>query len=177
MRQFIETMTLVIAAAGLVLTPAVLRAGDMSNQASQKLAQAESLARSVRHNAGITQTFVRHATLFTKSSHARTLSAIKEDSNKLGDVIASLHKSRGEMEDWQAQLVTRLLPRMESLAADVGSAIRFIDENPQEDFTPMYEDYVDGIYNQSNSIVTSIDRYLDWAEAKRAKEALQASVK
>ena len=177
MKQLMQTLTVFLAAAGMIMTPVLLQADDMNDNASQNLAQAQSLARTVRRYAGTLQTFLRTPDLFTGTIHKRKLAVIKENTNDLGDIIQKLHNSRGELKQWQVQLVDRVLPRMDALTTDIGNAIRFIDEKPEADFTPTYEDYIDGIYNQSDSIVTTVDRYLDWANARQAKMELQAAAK
>lgn len=175
MKTFTQMMTLLLAVT-VAMTPGLLQAGGMSGDAGEKLAQAEALAREVRADAATMQTYVRFPTTFSEDAHSRTLRTIKENTNDLGDIVQSLHRNRSEIEEWQAELVNRLIPRMDVLTTDIENAIRFINDNPPEaTFKPVYEDYVDGAYNQADSIVTTIDRYFEWIEGVRAKEELEIS--
>ncbi len=162
MQRLWKTTILTIA---MVVLAAPAAGADLNGE--EMLAEAEMLAREVREGAGIMQTYVRFPTSYSNESHERMLLRIKENTNQMGDIVQKLHKNRGDLETWQAELVNRILPKMDALTTDIDKAIEYIDENPQWDAKPTYEEYVDGTYNQADAIVQSIDRYLEWADVAK----------
>ncbi len=165
-----KRFTLMILGTVIAVAPA-LNAGSVE-VATDKLAQIESRARQVRDNADTMQTFVRFPSLYTTQTHNRKLTLMREDVNALADILAELHQNRSDLAKWQSEVVNRLIPRADRLADEIDNAIRHIKENPGEDYVPAYEDYVDGAYSVSDSIVETVDTYLSWAEAKQKKQQI-----
>lgn len=159
-----KKITLMVVATMVALAPSLL-AGGSAEMANEKLARVESLALEVRDSMGTMQTFVRFPNLYSAETHNRVLVRVKEDVNTMGDIIEKLHQNRSDLKDWQAELVTRLIARADSLSTEVGNAIRYIDDNPERDFRPVYEDYVDGAYQAADSMQEVVDNYLEWANS------------
>jgi hypothetical protein len=166
------TLMILLLGMGITVSPLV-RAADTIDPKSM-LAQAEALSRELREGAGTMQVYVRWPEGYDNESHERKLLVMRENANKLGEILQKLHQNRTQLEDWQGELVTRLMPRMNMLADDLENAIKFIEDNPKWVYKPVYGDYVDGAYNQADAMANSIDRWFDWADsAEEIREARQ----
>ncbi len=123
------------------------------------------------------QTYVRFPALYSSETHEQRLVFIKENLNALGDLVQEIHKNRAEVKQWQAELVNRLLPRLDVLTTEIDNAIRYIDENPDGDYRPVYVDHIDTAYNKADAVAETVDRYLEWADAVREKRKIsQAAI-
>ncbi len=152
-----------LAVLAMMVTPNFAQAGNLDN-VNEKLSYVEVKAREARQHIGTLQTFARFPTLYSHQSHTRKLMLVRDAVNEIAGEVAKMHKNRSELKTWQAELVTRMLPKMESLASDTEHAIRFIESKPTASFRPVYESYIDDMYDASNGIVRVVDNFLDWAD-------------
>lgn len=171
MRTKLGITTLFLGVFALVLAPSMIQAATLNDDATEDLAKAESLAREIRMDAGT----VDSLTGFENETHQRYLARIKTNAANFGDIVESLHENRDDLQFWQKELVNRILPKMEAMNTDIADAIQRLNENPKGQATPMYEDQIDTVYSQADSIVNSINLYFDFANGLEAAEELSAS--
>jgi hypothetical protein len=155
----------------LVLAPIAMQAATMNDEATEDLARAESLAREIRMDAGTVDTL----TGFENETHQRYLVRIKRNATNFGEIVESLHENREDLQFWQTELVNRVLPKLEAMNTDIENALQRLNDNPQGHVGAMYEDQIDTVYSQADSIVNSINLYFEWAEGMEAAEQLSAS--
>lgn len=157
--------------APLLLAP-LMWSADPDNRAmgpetSDSLAQVEANARDARRDADTLKTFTRFPELYPVEAHKAKLTQIKTSVNDAAEMITKAHRNRAEIYPWQAELITRLLPKMDALSDDVDAAIEFVNSHPQALFRPSYSTRVEDIYDESNSVVRTVDAYLDWAHSMK----------
>jgi len=158
-------------AMALLLAPGLLPAENIDQQATEKLARVKALAREILTDASILQTYAFTPSLVSKESHQSKLNSIRKNANEIGEILQSLQKKKAKLVNWQAQLLDRLMPRMQTIADDADSAIKFYNESfGNSFFQTTYEDCVDSMYNGANSIINTIDRYFEWAERANTKQ-------
>jgi len=63
------------------------------------------------------------------------LAQIKHSVNDMADLIGKAHRNRAAIYPWQAELVTRLLPKMKALSDDVDAALEFVNTDPEALFS------------------------------------------
>jgi hypothetical protein len=169
--KLLKNMRIYMVVAGL--TPMLWAGGaakiSSSSEATQKLGRVEAVAREVRSDAATMQTFNRFPDLYAPEIHKTKLTVMKNNINEMGKIVSNLHQSRENLEEWQAQLVTRLLPKLQAITDDTEAAIKFVNQKPERTFKPTYDDYINEIYDRSNAVIRSVDAYLEWASAKQRK--------
>lgn len=112
-------------------------------------------------------------TQMTWESHATQLNRMKEEVNELGKDVADLSAARAEGSPWQQDAIDKIDPILRNMADHLSSTIRYLGEHQNQVHMPPYRDYARANYEHSQKMLTMIDDYIDYAEAKAQSEALE----
>jgi hypothetical protein len=115
---------------------------------------------------------------FTRSrldwrTHSAQIEHMRVDINELGKDIAVLSAARSEGSPWQQEAIDDIEPLLKSMADHMSAMIQHLNENQTQVHMPRYVDYAKTNYELSSKLLTMINDYVDYAEAKYKTEALE----
>lgn len=106
-------------------------------------------------------------------SHSAELNRMKENINDLGKDVAELSAAREEGSVWQQSAIDDVDPLLRRMADHLGATIRHLSDNQNRVHMPPYQSYAKTNYELSQKLLTMINDYIDYAEAKSNAEALE----
>lgn len=106
-------------------------------------------------------------------SHSAELSRMRENINDLGKDVAELSAAGEEASAWQKEAIDDIDPLLRRMADHLSATIRHLSDNQNRVHMPEYKDYAKTNYELSQKLLTMIDDYVDYAEAKSTAEALE----
>lgn len=109
----------------------------------------------------------------TWESHANNLARMREDINELGKDVATLSAAREEGSPWQQEAIDDIDPLLNSMADHLSLMIKHLNDNQSRVHMPPYKDYAQANYQLSQKLLSMINDYVDYAEAKATAEALE----
>lgn len=115
---------------------------------------------------------------FTRSklswqSHSAQLRHMTEDVNELGKDMSELTAARLEGSPWQQEAIDDVNPLLRSLADHMTAMIKHLTENQTLVHMPAYVDYAKANYELSQKLLTMINDYIGYAEAKSKTDFLE----
>lgn len=98
---------------------------------------------------------------------------MKENVNELGKDIGELTAARDEGSPWQQEALGDIKPLLRSMADHMTAMMKHLADNQNRVHMPPYKDYAKAHFELSQKLLTMIDDYVDYAEAKSKAGALE----
>ena len=106
------------------------------------------------------------------STHAATLTRIKDDVNKLQENTRGLQSHRTAASPWQQDAIDRITALANDLATNMSSAIDHLNKNKTRPSSPPYPEYLKTNTRLVTALGDEIDATIDAGDAKAKEEAL-----
>lgn len=142
-----------------------------SAKITELLRQAKEHAVNANLNAEQIEVYTRsHAGWET---HARQLNIMTTNVNDLGKDVAKLTAAREEGSPWQQESINNINPLLRSMAGNLSATIKHLNANKDRVHLQMYQDYAMMNSKLSQQMLTTINDYLHYAEAKANAASLE----
>jgi hypothetical protein len=161
-------------AVAVLSTGAVIGAAQSvgnSEEVSVLLSEAKREAIQLKQDAEEMDSFVRSK--MSWQSHASKLTAIKQHTNNVGELVAKMNNAKATAAPWQQQSIDRITPLLTELAASVTSTIQHLNDNQNRLQHPPYPDYAATNADLASDLSQLISDYVAYGEAKRKSEDLE----
>jgi len=143
-----------------------------SDQVSTLLLNAEAQAFQLRADADELEGYSRSNASW--QSHAEAIDRIREDVNKMGDILNRLEQNRSKAAPWQQVAISRVVPVARELAANTTAAIDHLNRNPNRLNTPRYQEYLEAIVDSADNLSSTIKDAVDYGRTKQRLDRLAA---
>ncbi len=145
-----------------------------SDQVSGLLSNAETQAFQLKADADTLERYSRSNTSW--ESHADAVNRIKEDVNRMGELLNRLEQSRSEAAPWQQVAIDRVLPLAKELAANTTAAINHLNQSPRRLNAPNYQEYLEAIADSAANLSSTIKDFVDYGKTKQRLDRLTAKL-
>ena len=165
--------TLALLVAGLLGTSVTTKAAEKpdSEQVSNLLSQARTMAFQLKEDAETMETFTRMNV--TWQSHAIAIGQIKEHANALAKQVDKLKAVRDEASPWQMTAIDRIDPYLDEMSGYIEAVIENLNQHPERIGTPEYKDYLEANADYASDLADMIGNFVDYG---RTKERLEQPV-
>jgi flagellar hook-associated protein FlgK len=172
MRRQIFTGTLILAfgfaPAFLQAAPKATAPGD-SEQVSQLLSEAKTLAFQVKEDALEMETFTRMEVSW--QSHVVAINQIKEHINALGKQVAKLKAAESGASPWQATAINRINPYLDELTGYTTAVIERLNGDRKHTLAD-YKDYLEANADYATDLAAMIANFVDYGNSRARVEQL-----
>jgi hypothetical protein len=136
--------------------PYTVTVADMTREmlAKKTLKQVQASAAAVADEADQLRMIANPA--YSPDSHLATLTALKDDVNRMGQGISRLKVERESLATWEQMAVDQVLPLLQATAANTECAIEYFNANSPRFWTMTYRDYADQVWQDSEQISTTL---------------------
>jgi signal transduction histidine kinase len=145
-----------------------------SDQVSGLLNNAETQSFKLKEDADTLERYSRSESSW--ESHADAINRIREDTNKMGELLSSLEQNRVGAAGWQQVAIDRVLPVAKELAANTTAAINHLNQYPQRLKTPNYQEYLEAIADSAANLASTIRDFVDYGKTKQRLDRLGAKL-
>ena len=174
---------IVAAAVGIVLlgtgilsaSPAPASSSTASARASTVLAEIKKEMPGLTSNADTLGTFVSSPS-YSWRTHATYLEGVKGHINRVGELIAELHRIQPQVLPWQQQAIAEVTSHAAQVAASTQAAIVYLGANQSRLFVPEYRDHVRTIADSSENLKQTVAKFLDYERTQQRLERLQTEL-
>ena len=139
-----------------------------SEQVSNLLSQAKTMAFQLKEDAGTMETFTRVDAPW--QSHAAAIAQIKEHFNALSQQETKLKAAKNTASPWQKVAIDRIDPFLGEMVGYTEAVIETLNKHPERLKTPEYKDYLEANADYSGDLAEMIANFVDYG---RTKDRLQ----
>ena len=139
---------------------------NFSEEAADLLARVESQASTVSDHAEKLAQFANRPELSWRS-HARELTAIREEVNDMGRNLCRLQAIRHTVSPWQRQAINRVTPLLATIAQNTERAVMTLNDNHNTLWSTDYSEYVADLSDDSSQLARTVSDFREYARLHR----------
>ena len=174
------TLTSCLAAA-ITALPALSLAAPKSvepvgTEAFEVLKDFRAQAYQAAEHASELQSIVRSPNYGSWEDHAYELEALKNDINKMGQILSQLEKIRDSAAPSERAAIDRAAPLLKLMADNTRAAVQFLNKHQGNFWLPAYGKDIDNLANESRQLSSSMGQFIQFAKVHSKEKHLEKTL-